>query len=85
LSLFNNCISTEANDSLCALPSEQEIFSVLTSIGSTNALGLDGFTPLFYKKYWHIVWDVLSYIWDFFGNNWFLKDKNHTFIALIPK
>jgi hypothetical protein len=28
---------------------------------------------------------VLSNIWDFFGNNWLLKEQNHTFIALIPK
>jgi hypothetical protein len=58
----------------------------LTSIGSTKALGPDGFTALFYKKYWSIVKDVvISSIWDFFGNNWLLKEQNHTFIALIPK
>ena len=86
LSLFDNCISTEANVSLCAIPLEQEIFSVLTSIGSTKAPGLDGFIALFYKKYWHIVGEVvLSCIWDFFGNNRLLQDHNHTFIALIPK
>jgi hypothetical protein len=86
LSLFNNCISTEANDSLCAIPSKQEIFFVLTSIGSMKAPGLDGFTALFYKKYWHIVREVsLACIWDFFGNNWLLQDHNHTFIAFIPK
>ena len=39
LSLFDNFISSEANDSLYALHSEQEIFSVLTSIGSTKAPG----------------------------------------------
>jgi hypothetical protein len=59
LSLFDNCISTEANDSLCAIPSEQEIFFVLTSMGSTKASSPDGFTALFYKKYWHIVREVI--------------------------
>jgi hypothetical protein len=86
LSLFDNCISTKANDSLCALPSEQEIFFVLTSICSTKAPGPDGFIALFYKKYWHIVREVvLACIWDFFGHNRLLKKQNHTFIALIPK
>jgi hypothetical protein len=86
LSLFDSCISTEANHSLCAIPSEQEIFTVLSSMGSTKAPGPDGFTALFYKKYWHIVKDVvLACIWDFFGNNRLLQDHNHTFIALIPK
>jgi hypothetical protein len=55
LSLFYSCISSEANNSLCAIPLEQEIFSVLNSMGSTKAPGPDGFTALFYNKYWHIV------------------------------
>jgi hypothetical protein len=58
----------------------------LSEIGSTKAPGLDGFTTLFYKKYWNIIKDaVLSSIWDFLGKNHLLKEQNHTFIALIPK
>jgi hypothetical protein len=61
-------------------------FFVLTSIGSTKASGLDGFTTLFYKTHWSIVKDVvLSCIEDFFGSNRLFKEQNHTFIALIPK
>jgi hypothetical protein len=59
LSLFDSCISNEANISLCAIPSEQEIFTVLSSMGSTKAPGPDGFTTIFYKKYWHIVKEVV--------------------------
>ena len=51
LSLFDDCIPPDINESLCALPTEHEIFSVLISIGSTKAPGLDGFTAIFYKKY----------------------------------
>jgi hypothetical protein len=70
LSLFDRCITTEDNISLCALPSEQEIFSTLSEMGSTKAPGPDRFTALFYQKYWSTVKDViLSSIWDFFGNN----------------
>jgi hypothetical protein len=50
LFLFDNCITTEENDYLCIIPSKQEIFSVLYNIGSTKALGSNGFTALFYKK-----------------------------------
>jgi hypothetical protein len=75
LSLFDNCISLEKNASICEIPTEQEIFSALSKIGSTKALGPDGFTALFYKKYWNIVKDaVLSSIWDFFGKNHLLKE-----------
>jgi hypothetical protein len=81
LSLFDNCISLEENASICEIPTEQEIFMALSEMGSTKAPGLYGFTALFYKKYWYIVKDeVLSSVWDFFGQN-----KNHTFIALVPK
>ena len=86
LSLFDTCISTTENEALCTIPSEQEIFDMLTEIGSTKAPGPDGFTALFYKKYWSTVKEVvLSSIWDFFGNHHLLTEQNHTFIALIPK
>ena len=86
LSLFVNCITPEINDSICTLPSKQEILSVLTNIDSIKASGPDGITAFFYKKYWSIVKDVVfSSIWDFFGSNRLLKKQYHTFIALIPK
>ena len=84
--LFDTCISLEENASICELPTEQEIFTALFEIGSTKAPSPDGFTALFYKKYWNIVKDeVLSSVWDFFGKNHLLKEQNHTFIALVPK
>jgi hypothetical protein len=86
LSLFENSISLAENDTLCSIPSEQEIFDALSSIGSTKAPGPDGFTALFYKKYLSIIKDVvLGSVWDFFLKNHLLKEQNHTFIALIPK
>jgi hypothetical protein len=59
ISLFDNCISLEENASICEIPTEQEIFTTLSEMGSTKALGPDGFTALFYKKYWNIVKDVV--------------------------
>jgi hypothetical protein len=86
LSLFENSISSDENVTLCTIPSELEIFNALSSIGSTKAPGSDGFTALFYKKYWSIVKDVvLRSVWDFFSKNHLLKEQNHTFIALVSK
>jgi hypothetical protein len=85
-SLFDNCIAQGENDSICSIPSEQEIFSALSDMGSTKAPGPNGFTALFYKKYWSTIKDVvLSSIWDFFGNHHLQQEQNHMFIALIPK
>ena len=62
------------------------MFKVLSSLGSSKAPGLDGFTALFYKTYWHVVKrDVLECVLDFFQNKYLAKEHNHTFITLIPK
>jgi hypothetical protein len=58
LSLFDNYITHEENESICVLPLKQEFF-FLSSIGSTKAPGPNGFTIFFYKKYWSIVKDVV--------------------------
>lgn len=51
LNLFSTSITPEENNFLCTIPSEEEIVQALASLGSTKALGLDGFTVLFYKKH----------------------------------
>jgi hypothetical protein len=86
LDLFSPTISPEDNTLLCSIPSELEIVQALSSLGSTKAPEIDGFTGLFYKKYWPTVKkDVLNCIWNFFKNHHLLQVQNHTHIALIPK
>jgi hypothetical protein len=86
LDLFDPIISEEDNTFLCSIPSDEEIVEALSSLGSTKALGPDGFTALFYKKYWSIIKsDVMLSIRNFFTENSLPRDQNHTFIALIPK
>jgi hypothetical protein len=86
LDLFSPVISDDDNLSLCSIPTEQEVYQALASLGSSKALGPDGFTALFFKKYWYLVKvEVLNCIWNFFKNNSLLRNLNHTFLALIPK
>jgi hypothetical protein len=51
LNLFDPVISAEDNIFLCATPTDEEVVQALSSLGSTKAPGLDGFTALFFKKY----------------------------------
>jgi hypothetical protein len=55
LDLFSPVISVEENVLLCPIPDEAKVLEALTSLGSTKASGPDGFTTLFYKKYWHLI------------------------------
>jgi 5-methylcytosine-specific restriction endonuclease McrA len=86
LALFHCSISDAKNVILCSVPSESEIHASLASLGVSKAPGPDGFTTLFYMKYWDCIKDtVLQAVWNFFKHNQLLKEQNHTFIALIPK
>jgi hypothetical protein len=86
MDLFDCFVSENENTLLCAQPTDSEIYDSLLSLGRTKAPGPDGFTTLFYVKYWeHIKSTVLSAVGDFFSHNQLLREQNHTFIALIPK
>jgi hypothetical protein len=50
LDLFSSTIFEEDNNLLCTIPSEAEIVQALSSLGSSKALGPDGFIAFFYKK-----------------------------------
>jgi hypothetical protein len=69
LDLFSPIITNEENTTLNTPPTEKEIFEALSSLGSNKAPGPDGFTTLFFKKYWNLVKkDVLVYIGHFFSS-----------------
>jgi len=75
LALFDSAISVEDNVMLCATPTEFEIFDSLNSLGLSKAPGPDGFTALFYVKYWvHIRVTVLQVVGHFLSTvNYFMS------------
>ena len=48
-------MTTEDNEALTRMPTNEEIQKALFSIGSNKSLGLNGMSAIFYQKYWHIV------------------------------
>lgn len=63
-----------------------EIEAALKGMGPTKAPGPDGFSPIFFQKYWGVVGDdVVSTCLGFLNGSAGLKELNHTLIALIPK
>jgi hypothetical protein len=76
LSLFAPVITVEDKFFLCAIPLEKEVVQALSSLGSTKAHRPDGFTTLFYKKFWSVVNDeVLACINNFFQITFCCKSK----------
>ncbi|CAN1281610.1 LINE-1 retrotransposable element ORF2 protein [Linum perenne] len=74
------------NRALLTPATPAEIKEATFSIGSTQSPGSDGFTGLFFQRYWDVVGTaVIDAVQDFFTKGKLLRTLNHTWIALIPK
>ena len=66
--------------------SKVKVKEALFHMNTGKAIGPDGFTTLFYKKYWHIVGsEVTRVILEFFNKRRDLPNVNHTSIMMIQK
>ncbi|GKA95055.1 sodium/hydrogen exchanger 6 [Tanacetum coccineum] len=84
--LFTSVLDNAKADFMVRDVSNDEVKSVIFSMGDDRALGPDGFTAAFFKKAWDVVGgDITCAICDFFSNGKLLKELNHTIISLIPK
>ncbi|KAG7569427.1 Reverse transcriptase domain [Arabidopsis thaliana x Arabidopsis arenosa] len=83
---FQPRVSASMNAALIKEVTEQEIYKAVFSIDSESAPGPDGFTALFFKKYWTVVKDqVISEVTGFFKTGIIPEEWNHTHLCLIPK
>lgn len=63
-----------------------EIKEVAFRINPSKAPRIDGYTGLFFQRYWYIVGDdIYQAILHFFMIKVMDKEWNHTLISLIPK
>lgn len=73
-------------ESLCSVPSDEEISSTLMSMPKNKAPGPDGFPAEFFWDAWSVVGkDVIATIKEFFVSGRMLRKFNVTAISLIPK
>lgn len=84
--LIPELITDDDNLVLCVMLEEGEIWQAVRSIGPLKASGPDGFTAIFYQKYWDVVKsDVVKMSRSFFENGFLSRQMNHSHIVLIPK
>lgn len=66
--------------------SSQKVKEVVFSMAPEKALGLDGFTTLFFQKCWSFLGDeILLVLEEARRNRSILKEMNTTLFAIIPK
>jgi hypothetical protein len=66
--------------------SKQEITAAFKSFKPYKAPGPDGFHPVFFQKFWHIVGDsTTAYLEDIFQKRTIPQKLNETLVCLIPK
>ncbi|XP_071694676.1 uncharacterized protein [Rutidosis leptorrhynchoides] len=85
-SLFNARIPSDVAIHMVRPVLDEEVRSPVFGIGDFKSPGPDGFSALFFKKTWDIIRaGIMEAIKEFFINGQFLKEINHTVIALLPK
>ncbi|KAA3471353.1 reverse transcriptase [Gossypium australe] len=83
---ISTTISSEINSVLLSVYSREEIQKALKGMGPTKAPSFDGFPPLFFQKYWHIVGkDVETFCLGVLNEGMDFESTNRTDIVLIPK
>lgn len=85
-----DCIHPVVNDDwncdLCKPIEIEEVKDAVIQLGSLKALGPDGFSGLFYQKYWEEIKDVIVGTAMSYSESWAaVQGFNNTNIALIPK
>jgi len=83
---FQSRVSASMNQRLTKEVTKEEIYNAIFSINGESALGPDGFTALFFQKYWSVVKvQVIEEVLGFFKSGVLPEQWNHTHLCLIPK
>ncbi|XP_060211838.1 uncharacterized protein LOC132639409 [Lycium barbarum] len=79
-------VSSESNDLLCALPSQEKVKNVVFELKGESACGPDGLSGTFFHSCWDIVgMDVFRMVQAFYEGHNVPESATHTNLVLIPK
>ena len=82
----DHVVTEEMAQSLVRPYTEEEVRTALFQMHPSKSPGLDGMSPFFFQKFWHIVWnDVTASVLSFLHSGRYLQKMNFTHIVLIPK
>lgn len=86
LGLVEKQITRSMNDKLLQPFTKEDIWLAVKSMAPLKAPGPDGFSAVFFQRYWHIVGDeVASFCLEMLNGRREMGDINKTHIVLIPK
>jgi len=83
---IHRVVDEDENDAMGSEFLASEVQQALSQMAPLNTLGRDGMSPIFYKSFWHIVGeDVTFVVLKALNTGCVLESLNTTFISLIPK
>ena len=86
LASVDNVVIEEKARSLMRSYMEEEVRVALFQMRPLKSSGLDGISPFFFQKFWHIVGhDVTAVVLSVLHSGRYLQKMNYTHIVLIPK
>lgn len=86
LASMNPRVCTEMNRQLTNPFTTSKLHFALSHMTPLKSPGPDGFSAIFFQKYWHLLgFDISSCILDFMNNHSLPASLNYTFIVIIPK
>ena len=86
LDSVDRVVTPDMNSTLLQPYTPDEVKQALFQMHPSKSPGLDGMSPFFFQKYWHIVGhDVTTAVLSVLTSGYFLHKMNYTHIVLITK
>ena len=83
---FQKRVTNEMNEDLLRMVTEEEVRTAIFDMGSHRTPGPDGFSAIFYQRFWEDTkTEIMQEVISFFNGEGLDSEHNHTNLCLIPK